>query len=480
MRHKKDKSEAVNYATARQEREHLQEAFISVAMNGTVSMSDLLAVCPSDMVYAPVPRMIYKGMELAFREGQQLSASVVWEALGRLRPDDDGGGRPEISYEIFCEYAFSAYAGMADSALHYARRVWNEGLKQRAESRLLGLMGECQRYGNDTGEIAVALNELAHVMESGGQSVSEDMSELLDKVVGELERGEAAKPLPTPWPSLNRVLKGGFAPGELVVLAARPGLGKTALAGCLAVDVAKTGKRVLFISREVKDTTIVKRLLARESSVDNKFFREGIGAMESGVLAPVRKAAENLRSLKLQIVEKSTAPMTPREIRRLAKAVPEIDLVIVDYLQLVNPDYVHKSREREIAEMSRSFKQLALDCDCPVVLLSQLNRRVEENNSRPRLSDLRESGAIEQDADIVIFLHTHRDDMGLTDCPVDVLVEKGRSSGTGQAQFIFRKAFSSFMEDPNPEDRKERRVNSAPKGPFGGGDMRASNYHFGK
>ena len=144
--------------------------------------------------------------------------------------------------------------------------------------------------------------------------------------------------------------------------------------------------------------------------------------------------------------------MTPREVRRLAKSIKGVGLVVVDYLQLLNPDTKQNSREREVAEMSRAMKQLALDCDCPVLLLSQLNRQVEESDRAPRLSDLRESGAIEQDADIVMFLHAKKANQGLARMPVRAIVAKGRSSGTGAANLLFDKPFSDFVEDTHADE----------------------------
>jgi replicative DNA helicase len=170
------------------------------------------------------------------------------------------------------------------------------------------------------------------------------------------------------------------------------------------------------------------------------------------MLPAIKDAAAKLSKLPLSVVEKSIAPMTPTEVRRLARGLhgrdgSRVGLVVVDYLQLLTPDAKATSREREVAEMSRAFKQLALDCDCPVLLLSQLNRSVEESDRSPQLSDLRESGAIEQDADIVLFLHSKRSFRGLARMPVQAIVAKGRSSGTGAASMIFDKPFSDFVED---------------------------------
>jgi replicative DNA helicase len=119
-------------------------------------------------------------------------------------------------------------------------------------------------------------------------------------------------------------------------------------------------------------------------------------------------------------------------------------MIVVDYLQLMYADEKHDSREREIADMSRSMKRLSVEMGCPVLLLSQLNRKAEEGNREPQLSDLRESGAIEQDADIVIMLHADKRDQSEKNVPMQALVRKGRSSGTGAADLLFEKQFSDF------------------------------------
>lgn len=270
------------------------------------------------------------------------------------------------------------------------------------------------------------------------------MAELMDSILADVEAGEGARPIQTPWSNLNAVLKGGVAPGELVVLAARPGMGKTAMAGCWAVEVARNVGPVLFISCEVKDKTLGARMLAREGRIDNRAFREGLGSSTT-LLPKMREAAAALRGLPLQIVDSSCRIVTPAAVRKLARRIKGGPaLVVVDYLQLMYPDSKHDSREREIADMSRSMKRLSVELNCPVLLLSQLNRKVEETNREPQLSDLRESGAVEQDADIVIMLHADKRDAQGKDVPLKALVRKGRSSGTGCADLLFEKAFSDF------------------------------------
>jgi len=205
----------------------------------------------------------------------------------------------------------------------------------------------------------------------------------------------------------------------------------------------------MFVSREVKDETVAARIMSREAKIDSRIFREGI-QIAPDLMPKIRKAQSLLDSAPIEIIERSIAPMTPREVRRLAKARGHIGLIVIDYLQLMEPDNRSNSREREVAEMSRAFKQLALDCNCPVLLLSQMSRKAEEENREPRLSDLRESGAIEQDADIVIFLHTPRQSLESPSPDVKVKVAKGRSSGAGSCWMRFEKLFSNFYEIPAP------------------------------
>lgn len=287
------------------------------------------------------------------------------------------------------------------------------------------------------------------------QEEARTLSGLMGEILRDVESGEGARPMPTPWENLNRVLKGGICPGELVVLAARPGMGKTALAGCMAVETARRFGPVLFVSCEVKDKTLGARMLAREGRIDNRAFREGLGNSKS-LLPTMREAAGRLSKLPLQIIDTSTKAVTPAEVRRMARRIkggPR--LVVVDYLQLMFPDQKHDSREREIAEMSRSMKRMSVELNCPVLLLSQLNRRVEENAREPQLSDLRESGAVEQDADIVIMLHADRKYINDAHVPLKALVRKGRSSGTGTADLMFEKEFSDFKENTGWKEERE-------------------------
>ena len=438
-------------ATVIEQRREAERDFVRAAACGIVQRvieaDSVLSVCPSGLISHDLQaQAVYSAIAAIAADHKRPDPVTVGEWVNAHAKDYPGVGMADVANF----YALSIASAREESILHLAGIVRREGLKQQAESKLLGLLSDCQRYGNEPSEVAAGAAKLAEQLEDGCTDKADySLSAIMRRVVVKLESGEAAKPMPTPWSNLNRVLKGGIAPGELAILAARPGVGKTALAGCFGIETARAGHPVMFVSREVKDSTLAARIMSREAKIDSRIFREGI-QIAPDLMPKIRKAQSLLDSAPIEIIERSIAPMTPREVRRLAKARGHLGLIVIDYLQLMEPDNRSNSREREVAEMSRAFKQLALDCNCPVLLLSQMSRKAEEENREPRLSDLRESGAIEQDADIVIFLHTPRQSLESPSPDVKVKVAKGRSSGAGSCWMRFEKLFSNFYEIPAP------------------------------
>lgn len=406
---------------------------------------DALALVSGEGVKSADLADIWRAVEELHKNGADIDLVSVFNALHSRFLNGKG---QNVDAVTIAELSGNVFA-YRDAVLFYADALNAMNRREALNRVLTAAAGECLIHGADPDGIAA--KAIAAIEGVRTPQTAETLDGLLDGILADVESGDGAGPLPTPWTNLNNVLKGGTAPGELVVLAGRPGLGKTAFAGCMAVETARSVGPVLFVSCEVRDRTIGARLLAREGKIDNRAFRQGLDRAV-GQLPKMLRARESLAGVPLKIVDSSSRVVRPAEVRKLARRMKDGPaLVVVDYLQLMYPDEKCNSREQEIAGMSRAMKRLAVELNCPVWLLSQLNRKVEDGGRRPELSDLRESGAVEQDADIVIMLHSERKNQALTRTPVEALVRKGRSSGTGTAYMIFDKPYADFIVDERGE-----------------------------
>jgi replicative DNA helicase len=240
---------------------------------------------------------------------------------------------------------------------------------------------------------------------------------------------------------------GGFHPGQLVVLAARPSMGKTALALNISDHVAvELNIPVLFVSLEMGHLEIADRLLCARSRVDGSKIKRGVG-LGPRDLRELGKAFQELSSHAMFIDD--TPSRTAMQIAASARRIRrrnEIGLVVVDYIQLIDSDETRDSRQEQIAKISRRLKALARELGIPLIALSQLNRAVESReDKRPRMADLRESGAIEQDADIVLLLHRPEyydanDQTGVA----EIIVAKNRNGPTGTIKLTFLNKLTRF------------------------------------
>jgi len=241
----------------------------------------------------------------------------------------------------------------------------------------------------------------------------------------------------------------GWQNSDLIILAARPAMGKTAFSLNITLNAAyRQKKSVAFFSLEMSDQQLVQRLLSSMSEVDSSKLRSGKFTMEEW--QKLAASAGELHDTKFFIDD--TPAISPMELRakcRRLKREHDLDLVIVDYLQLMGSNSKIDSREQQISEISRSLKGLAKELNIPVIALSQLNRGVESRtDKRPVTSDLRESGAIEQDADIIIFLY--RDEVYTKEqCEkpgvAEIIIAKHRNGATGTVELYFQKEFTRFQ-----------------------------------
>jgi replicative DNA helicase len=242
----------------------------------------------------------------------------------------------------------------------------------------------------------------------------------------------------------------GFVPGDLIVIAGRPGMGKTSLANEIKLGIVRsTGQAVLSLELEMSGEQLTHRVLASEGGVNLRHIRSA--QLSSDELRQLAITADELSRLPLFFIERRLTRVSELRVaaRRLQAERGQLGAIVFDYLQIGRPERSHAQREREVASISADLKSLAGEFRCPVFALSQLNRSVESRSGherRPRLSDLRESGAIEQDADTVIFVH--REEVYDPKTPLqgiaELIIAKQRSGPLGTIQLSWQGAFTRF------------------------------------
>ncbi|MFN3308676.1 MAG: replicative DNA helicase [Anaerolineales bacterium] len=259
-------------------------------------------------------------------------------------------------------------------------------------------------------------------------------------------RGEEMAGIPTGFIDLDRLLV-GLQPSDFIIVAGRPGMGKTAFLLSVAKYVAQVKrKHVAIFSMEMSNEQLVQRLLSQETGIDSQKLRTAqLDADEWQVLT---QAIESLRNV--QIFLDDTPALTPLQMRTKCRRLHlefGLDLVLVDYLQLMSSGMRHENRVQEVSYLSRNMKILARELNVPVVVAAQLSRAVEQRaDKEPQLSDLRESGSLEQDADVVIFLHRpaeYKNDP-LKQSIIELRVAKHRNGPVGSLELVFRDKIAKF------------------------------------
>ncbi len=276
------------------------------------------------------------------------------------------------------------------------------------------------------------------------------MSDTVQTIMKRVQNRGELSGVTTGFTDLNSLL-GGFQKSDLVLLAARPSVGKTALAVNLAVNAAKAGKKVAMFSLEMSKTQIGQRILASFAQMNlSSLFK---GELEGQDLVNLITASNELSKYSLHIDDTAAISLIElkAKLRRL-KMEEGLDLVVIDYLQLMTTGERIENRVQEISQISRGLKAIAKELDVPVLALSQLSRALEQRpDKRPKLSDLRESGAIEQDADIVMFLYRDYVYNKETENPnlAEVIVSKHRNGPIGVVNLIWKDEYTRFFDVSN-------------------------------
>src|SRR5258708_16365668 len=283
----------------------------------------------------------------------------------------------------------------------------------------------------------------------GLMSIREVVSENYERISQIFTEGKRITGLSTGYHQLDN-LTSGFQPSELLVLAARPSMGKTALALNIAENVAVRGnKPVAIFSLEMSKESLRLRLLSSDAQIDSHKFRTGHLSREDGGKIPVSLTRLAEAPLWIDDVGSATVVEMGAKLRRL-KRDKGLSLVVVDYLQLVSARGKFGNRNEEVSSITRGLKGLAKELKVPVLVLSQLTRAPEREDREPRLADLRESGAIEQDADVVMFIHRPNfykksDEVSMEERgEADLIIAKQRNGPTDNIRFVFQGSFTRF------------------------------------
>jgi replicative DNA helicase len=405
-------------------------------------VADLLQ--PEDF-YREAHGRIYQAILDLYGKGEPVDLVTVNNLL-KERGQLEGVGGP-----VFLA-ALSEQVGFATNAAYYAERVHDKAVLRRLLDCAQEIASQCLAPVEDVAQfLDEAEQKVFDVAESKVRPGFSPMVTLVEQEIAHLEKlwhREAGRitGIASGFADLDN-LTAGFQPSDLIILAARPSMGKTALALNFAYNAAYDHqKSVAFFSLEMAKEQLVRRLLSAVGEVDSSNLRRAF--LSNQEWAKLQEAAGKL--LDCPIYVDDTPAATALDIRaksRRLKAEGKLDMVIIDYLQLMRGRADIPSREQEISEISRNLKALAKELKVPVIALSQLNRRVEERpNKRPQLADLRESGAIEQDADVILFIY--RDEFYKEDSPkkgiAEVIIGKQRNGPMGKLELAYREKFTRF------------------------------------
>jgi replicative DNA helicase len=339
---------------------------------------------------------------------------------------------------------------------YYAGIVRERHLKRAEILMLREALQKAMQGDGEAGQIAAAVQDKAmSILEqsAAAEKTFQPIGEVAVSRYEEIERraeapaGNGVTGLPTGYPDLDRMTT-GFQRSDLIIVAARPSVGKTAFALNIAANVGIRARETVGIfSLEMSDKQLVDRMICAEANVDAGKLRTGRLDPEDWV--KVATAISQLNDAPIYIDD--TPALTVQDIRIKARRLQRehgLGLIIVDYLQLVQTRRRGENRQQEVSEISRTLKQIARELNVPVIALSQLSRAVEQRqDKRPMLSDLRESGSIEQDADVVAFLY--RDDYYDKETErkniIEIIIAKQRNGPVGTVELVFLKNFNKFV-----------------------------------
>ena len=432
----------------------LEEAVLGALMIEKDALSSVVDILKPETFYKEAHQRIYQAILTLFGNSDPIDLLTVTQQLrktGEIELVGGGGFVSELTFRV----------NSAANIEYHARIVSEQALKRALIAMSSTILRDAYEDTTDVFELLDRTEQsLFKISESNIKKNYADMSTIVRMALNELEtkkNQEGLTGVPSGFTNLDRVTS-GWQPTELIILAARPAMGKTAfVVSALRNAAVDHGKPVAIFSLEMSSVQLVNRLISAEAEIDSEKIRKG-------TLAPhewTQLHHKIQRLTEAPIFIDDTPALSILELRakcRRLKAQHDIQMVVIDYLQLMSGDTSGRmggNREQEIASISRALKNLAKELNVPVIALSQLSRAVETRggDKKPQLSDLRESGSIEQDADMVCFLYRPEyynitaDENGNSTAGIgEVIIAKNRSGSLDTIQLRFINKFTKFCD----------------------------------
>ncbi|WP_067930367.1 replicative DNA helicase [Alicyclobacillus kakegawensis] len=424
-----------------------EQAVLGAMLISADAVAEAVEWLQADDFYRRSHQLIFEAMQQLYEQGQPVDVVTTTAALQAQEGRLESVGGVEYLAEL---------AGAMPTVLHvghYANIVREKALLRRIIAAAQEIAEASYRAEEDAGSVlADAERRILELSQNRRVRDFTHISDVLEATFERIEQLYASEGkltgVPTGYSELDRMTS-GLQKSDLIILAARPSVGKTAFALNVSQNVAvRAGLPVAIFSLEMSKEQLVQRMLCAEAYIDGHKLRNG--TLEDDDWPKLSMGVSALAGSPIYIDDTPgiTVPEMRSKLRRLKSQVG-LGLVTVDYLQLIRGRRTNSdNRQQEISEISRSLKQLARELEVPVMALAQLSRSVEQRqDKRPMLSDIRESGSIEQDADIVAFLY--RDDYYDPESErkniVEVLIAKQRNGPTGKVELVFLKNYNKFV-----------------------------------
>ena len=420
------------------ETSQMEARLIISSLYGNTYFGELLRIVKPEYFSVPENRRVWDTIVDMYNKGEQIDVSTVF---------------PKVDMKNFSENILTAEAVYGQGIIQLGIALMETYVKKQAYLASIGIL-----QGIEQGDAVEAITGKfkGFTDEISGQlkdNSAKNASDLANELADDIQSGRTTR-IETPFPTMNFMLYGGLGGGNLVILAARPSVGKTTLALQMAQKAAKDGKKATIYSLEMSDKELVQRMIVGTGLVSTYEIVSRTVNWERYEEAVAMATSPNLR---INDKAKSLEEICTKII--IDAQTGQTEVAFIDYLGLIRYDDRRKTQAQVIGEVTKRLKNVAKECNIPIVLLCQLNRESAKENRAPQLTDLRDSGAIEQDADVVIMLERPRDEMGVVEeNKINVWVRKNRN---GRCNFdtplllIGNDSYSQFYEVAEGERYQE-------------------------